>query len=601
MEILSSAAGEARNARNRSWSSSAATVFSYLALIAGLGSLAATVYLVERSYSCLPFGDKWSIITFWARPTQPTLHWLWAQHNEHRILLSKIVLLLDYRLFHGLDLFAMCCNFLTQLTLLAVLLWAFATMGRMGGAIWRTVAGISAVCLFSTAQWENFVNGFQVAFFFVGLFFTLAIVALLRCGAKGDAPGGQWKYAAAAALAGAAATYSLANGIIVWPILILVAILARCRKSIIAFEAISGLLVSGSYLYHYKSPVPRISPWQWLHQPYQVAAYVVKYVGAPVNFGHQRLAAVCGVLAVSAALLVWCVILFSSHREALLLLLAAMMLFVLGSAAITALGRLHLGTNQALSSRYNTVALLLWLALAVLLVRFIGRRSTPALVAIQAGLLLIICLGAARLKYPTRNAEGRELQANTASLALLTGVFEQQALAAIFPNPALIWQDTPYLKARRLSIFATALARHLDQPFSAVYGLRSQPCWGEVATVQPIAQTMGPGLRLSGWAWDPLRREPVKEIVFVAGGKIVGYATLGVWRPDLSPRLGSRRARRAGWTGYVGAVLPDTTVTAYAALQGADGGQACALAHPPASPGGSTGGPISFSAPVLAE
>ena len=582
---LSTVACEARESRSASLASTAAAILSYLILAGGLGTLAAMVNLVVRSYTCLPYWDMWSVPTFLAKPTQTTLHWLWAQHNEHRILLSKIVLLLDYRLFHGLDIFPLCCIFLTQLTLLTVLLWALAAMGRMRGTIWRAVAGISAVCLFSTAQWENFVNGFQLAFFFVGLFFSLAIIAVLRSGAEGDVPRGtQWRYAVLAVLAGAAATYSLANGIIVWPIMVLMAVLNRCRKDIIAFEAISGLLIAASYLYHYHTPLPRISPFQWLQHPYLIAVYVVKYVGAPMDFDHLRLAGVFGVIAVAAALLLLLRIVLSPERQPFLLLLASLLLFVLASAAMTALGRLNFGTDQALSSRYNTVALLLWLSLAIWLLRFVGRRSALALGALEIGLLLVICLGAARLKYPMRQAERRKLRANTASLAILTGVFDQQALVAIYPNAALPWQDASFFKQQRFSIFATALARNLNQPLSAVYRMRPQPCWGEVTTAESIVQSAGSGVRLSGWAWDPFRRGAVKQVVFVAGGKIVGYATPGIWRPDLSLRFGARSARRAGWIGYVGAVVQNSNVAAYATVPSGRDEQACALVHAPTAP-----------------
>jgi hypothetical protein len=599
---LPTIACEAKERRSAKFASAAAAILSYLTLAGGLGTLAAMVNLVVRSYTCLPYWDMWSVPTFLAKPTQPTLHWLWAQHNEHRILLSKIVLLLDYRWFYGLDIFPLCCIFLTQLTLLTVLLWAAAAMGRMRGTLWRAVAGISALCLFSTAQWENFVNGFQLAFFFVGLFFSLAIIAVLRSGPEdGVLRGTQWRYAVLAMLAGAAATYSLANGIIVWPIMILVAVLNRCRKNIIVFEAISGLLIAGSYLYHYRTPLPRISPWQWLQHPYLIAVYVVKYVGAPLDFDHLRLAGVFGVIGVAAALLLLLRIMLSSERQPFLLFLASLLLFVVASAAMTALGRLNFGTDQALSSRYNTAALLLWLSLAIWLLRFVGRRSALALVAVETGLLLVICLGAARLKYPMRQAGQRKLRANTASLAILSGVFDQQALVAIYPNAVLPWQVARFFKHQRVSIFATALARNLNQPVAAVYRIRPQSCWGEVTAAEAIAQSAGSGVRLSGWAWDPFRRGAVKEVVFAAGGEIVGYATPGVWRPDLSVQFGARSARRAGWIGYVGAVAQNSIVAAYAVVPPGRHAQACALVHPPTAPKGSVGEPVLFRAPPSVE
>jgi len=136
---------------NRSSTSFAASLLSYLTLAGGVGTIGAVAYFVVRSYTCLPFWDSWSVSIFLAGPKRSVLEWLWAQHNEHRIPLSKIVLWLDYRLFHGMDVFPRCCIFLAQLMLLSVLLCAFATLGKMRGPLLRSAAGISAVCLFSTA------------------------------------------------------------------------------------------------------------------------------------------------------------------------------------------------------------------------------------------------------------------------------------------------------------------------------------------------------------------------------------------------------------------------------------------------------------------
>jgi hypothetical protein len=600
VDTLSISATSSKEDRNSI--SDAASILSCFTLAGGLGTIGAVGYLVVRSYTCLPFWDLWSISIFLAGPKLSVLQWLWAQHNEHRIPLSKIVLLLDYHLFHGMDVFPLGCIFLAQLMLLSVLLYAFATIGKLRGAVWRAAAGISAVCLFSTAQWENFVSGFQLAFFLVGLFFSLAMLAVLRSGAHDAVPRStQWKRSVLAVLAGAGATYSLANGIIVWPLMILMAVLNRCRRNIIAFEAISGLLVGGSYLYGYKTRAAQNGPFYWMRHAKLITVYVVKYVGAPMNFGHLRLALVFGGVAFAAALLILWRILFRSNRQPFLLLLASLLLFVLGSAFMTALGRLHFGTDQALSSRYSTVALLLWLSLAVWLLRFVSQRSTLAFVVVQAGLLLIIALGAARLKHPMRQAESRKLRANVASLAMLTGVFDQQALADIYPISAVPWREASFFKQQKLSIFATTLARDLNQPLSAVYRMRPQSCWGEVITAESIVQSAGSGWRLSGWAWDSYRHEAVNEIVFAAEGRIIGYATPGIWRPDLSVRFGSRTARRAAWIGYVGAIPQNTTVAAYATVKSGLHEQACALVHAPAGPNDTAGGPVSFTAHAFAQ
>ena len=195
-----------------------AAALSYIGLVAGLATMAAAVYLAASMHPRVPSSDMWSMIDFWARPSQSTIHWLWAQHNEHRIVLSKFVLLLDYRFFRGREVFAVATAFAAQLSLLAALLWALRAIAGMRGTLWRSAAAVTMFSLFTTAQWENFLGGFQAPFFFVGFFLTVGILALLhRRRVETSAGAGDWNYAAIAVLAGAAATYSMANGILVWP------------------------------------------------------------------------------------------------------------------------------------------------------------------------------------------------------------------------------------------------------------------------------------------------------------------------------------------------------------------------------------------------
>ncbi len=569
-----------------------AAVLSYMGVLSGLATMAAAIYLAATLRPRVPVSDMWSVVGFSARPTQSAIHWLWAQHNEHRLVLPKFVLLLDYRFFRGRDVFAVVTGFAAQLALLAALLWALRALAGMRGTLWRSAAALTLFALFSTAQWENFLSGFQISFFFVGLFLTVAILALLHSrGEASAAAEADWKYAAIAVLAGAAATYSMAHGILVWPILILLAILHRCGKRIIAVVVAGSVATAGSYFYHYASPVPQISPFQWLRHPLLIVIYVIKYVGAPLDFGRPSLAVVFGLVGLAAA--AWVFRLAVRDRHPVVLLFAALPLFVMLSAAITAIGRLYLGSDQALSSRYETVALLLWLSLGILLLRSASRRGATMLVVVQIGLLLALGIGAPRLRLHLAIARSLKLHADTASLALLTGVFDQSALSSLFPDPVVPWRDSSFLKRNHLSLFSTWLAQDLNQP--AACPLQSPPYWGGVTSVQPVTNPAGPGLRVSGWVWDPSRDRVASQLLFVAGGKIIGYAEVGFPRLDLSERLGRRSASYAGWAGYIEAVSQKTTVSAYAAPDPGPPAESCALITAPANHPGEAGEPLRFS------
>src|SRR5208282_4675420 len=57
--------------------------------------LAFLIWMVSRYAVSVPFGDQWELVPLLEKTYHETLtfHDLWAQHNEHRILFPKIIML----------------------------------------------------------------------------------------------------------------------------------------------------------------------------------------------------------------------------------------------------------------------------------------------------------------------------------------------------------------------------------------------------------------------------------------------------------------------------------------------------------------------------
>jgi hypothetical protein len=80
----------------------ASTAFSWAILLAGIITIGVAAYMVVVSYSSLPWDDGWVQIDPMVSGINPlSLHWLWAQHDEHRVVFTKLFLLADLRLFHA--------------------------------------------------------------------------------------------------------------------------------------------------------------------------------------------------------------------------------------------------------------------------------------------------------------------------------------------------------------------------------------------------------------------------------------------------------------------------------------------------------------------
>jgi hypothetical protein len=155
-------------------------IFSYATLLAGIITIGVAVYMVVVSYSSLPYVDGWAEIDAVSRgPDVSFPEWLWVQHNEHRLVIPKLFLAVDLRLFQATQVFLLASIFVVQFLHLTLLGWSMRVLGGWRGDVWRTGAGMAAFCLFSPSQWFNFVLGLQINFILLGLFVTLSFIGLL--------------------------------------------------------------------------------------------------------------------------------------------------------------------------------------------------------------------------------------------------------------------------------------------------------------------------------------------------------------------------------------------------------------------------------------
>ena len=233
------------------------TILSWTILLGGIITIAVALYLVITSYSALPFFDHWKQIIFvesGGDPMSPT--WLWERHNEHRPVIPKLFLAADLLLFQGRQIFLLASIFFIQLLHLVLITWSMWKLGGWRGTLFRTGTGLVAFCLFCPTQWENFVWGFQVCFVLPQLLATLSFVSLLLYSTKTQQVPAKtyWRFLVLSNAAALGATYSLASGHLLWPILILAALLLRLHRAAVLSYVISGSASTALYFYRFVAP-----------------------------------------------------------------------------------------------------------------------------------------------------------------------------------------------------------------------------------------------------------------------------------------------------------------------------------------------------------
>jgi hypothetical protein len=552
------------------------SIATWLRVVAAAISLAIAAYVVVTTllmvignWSSVPSSDHWDLLIF--SPEQVSLGWLFAQDNEHREALPKLILAADAFLFAETGVFAVACT----IALAAGLVWFFIivpgrTISRdLVDIIW--IAGIASTLLFSAMQYENLLLAVQPGFIGVGVAAACCFACLTR---------GRGLLSLSLAIGFATiAVYSVANGILVPLLAIPLASWAGRPKPQLAALAVAFVLLLSSYLYGYTTPVAHSDPLRSLLEPSAVIPYLVAELGTPIGlrlFDQRypvRLAVGFAFGAVGLALfLVFATALLRRGRNAarVQLLLIALAAFGIGSAVLTALGRVKFGFAQAVSSRYTSWVLLFWLALTLLVASEIWQRRRNLRLAAMG--LSVPCLLAVAVQQQGFVKVGREfvLPRHEAASALLAGVNDDDVMRAIHPTPSYIAEQATKLRAHHLALFAEPWSDWLGTPLSEHSTLsQAGQCRGAIDWVLLLPHLPGAQGRLTGWATGAAGQRVDRIVITDSAGAVVGYALGGFAASSEVPI-------ESAWHGHFSSRHGDV-LTAYALLN--QDRTACPLAH----------------------
>ncbi|HUB93406.1 MAG TPA: hypothetical protein VMB52_02790 [Verrucomicrobiae bacterium] len=350
----------------------------------------------------VPFWDEWELVPIFQHLHAGHFYWhdFWQQHNEHRIVLPTLILVGLAYLTHW--------NIQTECVL--SLLVATASFWILRDTILMTFGSgkhrmtfylllLIALIWFSPVQVENWLWGWQLEWFLnvLGVVLVIYGVAKLLRGAT------TIQYLPIILCGGVMAQYSLGNGTLIWPLIVLT--LWYIRVSIWqTFSVLTvGSITTALYYVHYASVGTDVVSRRLAEaHPLTWSRYVLMYLGRPVSFLSKPASLLGFVLA--ATFLALAVYLLSRKRELFRQGLPWLILgsYTLGSALITGIARLDFGVSEALSSRYTTISSLLLISLILLgwlarssICSWLGKYNKMGLIAIVVGLygLVLINVG----------------------------------------------------------------------------------------------------------------------------------------------------------------------------------------------------------------
>jgi len=521
--------------------------------------LAGAVTGSVRKFNGIPWWDMWGgSLGFYMSVQEGATGLWWQQHNEHRIVLSRVLFWLDNRFFGGIGVFLLSVGY--SLAGAAAVVWWRVLRVASGTPrptpLQATLGFFMAGGLFFWSQENNFSWAFQSQAF-LACFLPLCALAALATAVPTNATAAF----ASATVLGVLSAGSMANGLLALPLMTLMAIVLRMSWVRIATLAAVSVAVISLYFVGYQAPSQHGSiAATAVHEPLALLLYVLVWLGNPMYFmlgrgwiGMAGSAAAGLVLVLGSAFVAWRVAPQARQRP---LLVAALffILYIGGTAVAVAGGRLLFGIGGAVASRYTTPPLMAWCAFLVLVFawnreRLEGPWRRPALAAVAlSALLMLVHQREALLPMHTLVAEQR-----LAALAATLDVDDPVALHSVAPASATVLYTTRYAVPRKESIFGF-------YPFSEIQGRLgttlawkgARSCVGGMDLLEGIPSAPAT-LRVHGWIYDPQAGSAPELVTFLDERSIaVGFALTGWPREDVARSIGSA-ASLAGFRGYLSA------------------------------------------------
>ena len=369
----------------------------------------AVVALCVRCYIPCPFWDEWALLNPIAQGAGFTSwHWLWSQHNEHRLLMTRLLILLDLRAFGGRNVSLFIEMFAAQVLHWAAICYALERFTDFPSVLKRTVEGVYGFCLFHLNQADNFTWAFQASFVIAFVLATLALLAIAFFE--------QWRHpmlvAVAVGLTPLAASINVSGGLVIGPVAIAFALWRRLPARYIGIIAVLFLASAAAYLADYHVPPSKLAPSAAFRHPKDLLVYMLTYFGASwTKLLPHKERPICFLSFIALAFLASLAVRRRRQTGPFEWFCLAECVLAIGVALVTALGRLQYGVGQAYAGRYQTPAMLYWASLCSLVLISTWHQRPERLLAVQASILLILVASAATLiPIWTRTAEyGDEL------------------------------------------------------------------------------------------------------------------------------------------------------------------------------------------------
>jgi len=531
------------------------------AVLLSAGLLAGTILVYGVN---VPYWDQWEVADLVVKAFDGTLSLrdLTFQQNESRLVFPRL-LFIGLAYLTGYDVrYEMWGSF----CLACLIAYNVYRLGRLtlGGNRRQEVflLFLASLPIFSLVQWENWFWGIQLS-----VFVPIACVTSILSISYSSLSLGT-KFAASAVLA-TLSTFSFAHGMVCWVIVLPVLVL-QTREELktkpwwIGCWVLSFALNVGLYFSNYVKPAHHPSFAEALTKLLAALGYFLALLGAPLGWGTKlnSLYQAIGIgFGMAVLFVLLCIYVWRHRNESRVLYRTSGWLtlgsYTLVSAGVTTLGRLGLGMDTALSSRYGAFTFPLIVALVYLVpivLDIYGKKRLPEVEPWMIRCTILLSTVLIFLHVATTRSALARVKSNWEHRLQAKAVL---LFISALPSESLTRTMYPGLEA--LKYYAEGLDRHgllspgLRKNLSIENGERRQTAGVDQCGWFDLLQHKGGTTYFAkGWAILSHRREPADGIVLAyeepdGSFAIFDLVVVRTRRPDVAQAFRRQRNVRAGW------------------------------------------------------
>ena len=515
-----------------------------LGVLGPIAPIGVYFWFIHQYSANVVYWDQWAdigLLDHWYKGTL-SFSTLWASHGDHRIIFPNLIVIALAQFTHFNVVFE---EYLSAVMLVVAAALFILTHRRHAPSTPLLSYTPVTLLLFSFVQYQNTLWGFQIAWYLVTLALALALFLLDR-----PAPTG-WVFAGAIAAA-VVGSFSSLQGLLIWPVGLLILYLRRSpRRPLVIWVACA--LITAVLYFHQLNPSEHSNQTYVFTHPIESLKYFLFLIGSVL--GTELTSAPWPIIVFGAIVMVIAVVLLVRYlrpSESSSLVGVALICYGILFAATVTQGRAWFGLWAP--SRYSTCGLLILSGcyLAVLgrapardLLANGGRtaqdprqrRAHAANAFIGIGLAVTIGL---QVIFGTGHglASAKSWSKNQQEVADITVNVEQASTSLVQDelikgNAALSRELVQTMRANRLSLFASGAVGYYSR-----IGLLPELTALQVRVIRPLrgARVKGTSL-LAASASD--RSGVTKVDFYLAGagahdtligeGKVSAFGWLAFW------------------------------------------------------------------------